>query len=280
MSWESISYCNVEFGVRQTLREFRNKFWINRGRNYIRKLHNIYFICKCLQTQSYSYPEKSNLPGYRVNRTVLFQVCGVDYFDVGNVLNNRPLCFVYGDDVSDVWTPDCLFYGRNLDREKNIVEEIDFGVIDYREYLDGLREQSCYSLGRGAAVLKVGNVVVIGEDLVPRYRWRLGILVELIKINDGLVRGWKVKVGKTKNVIRRPINCLYRTETRATEKLIVMWEKRKRRTLVIIIQQKVKRSKRNTAVSGELRQRLNDTDVNPWLVDGGESKIYDDVIFL
>ena len=79
MSWESISFCNVEFGVRQTLREFRNKFWINRGRNYIRKLHNIYFICKCLQTQSYSYPEKSNLPGYRVNRTVLFQVCGVDY---------------------------------------------------------------------------------------------------------------------------------------------------------------------------------------------------------
>ena len=201
-------------------------------------------------------------------------------FDVGNVLNNRPLCFVYGDDVSDVWTPDCLFYGRNLDREKNIVEEIDFGVIDYREYLDGLREQSCYSLGRGAAVLKVGDVVVIGENLVPRYRWRLGILVELIKINDGLVRGWKVKVGKTKNVIRRPINCLYRTETRATEQLIVMWEKRKRRTLVIIIQQKVKRSKRNTAVSGELPQRLNDTDVNPWLVDGGESKIYDDVIFL
>ena len=223
-------------------------------------------------------------------------------FDVGNVLNNRPLCFVYGDDVSDVWTPDCLFYGRNLDREKNIVEEIDFGVIEgsdlwerkcalqnavehfwpvrCREYLDGLREQSCYSLGRGAAVLKVGDVVVIGENLVPRYRWRLGILVELIKINDGLVRGWKVKVGKTKNVIRRPINCLYRTETRATEQLIVMWEKRKRRTLVIIIQQKVKRSKRNTAVSGELPQRLNDTDVNPWLVDGGESKIYDDVIFL
>ena len=23
-------------------------------------------------------------------------------FDVGNVLNNRPVCFVYGDDVSDV----------------------------------------------------------------------------------------------------------------------------------------------------------------------------------
>ena len=35
--------------------------------------------CKRLQSRSYSYPEKSNLPGYRVNRTVSFQVCDVDY---------------------------------------------------------------------------------------------------------------------------------------------------------------------------------------------------------
>ena len=30
-------------------------------------------------------------------------------------------------------------------------------------------------------------------------------MVELIKSNDGLVRGAKVKVGKTRNVIRRPV---------------------------------------------------------------------------
>ena len=66
-------------GVKQTLNELRNEFWINRGRNYIRKLLNICFTCKRLQSRSYSYPEKSNLPGYRVNRTVPFQFCGVDY---------------------------------------------------------------------------------------------------------------------------------------------------------------------------------------------------------
>ena len=37
--------------------------------------------CKRLHSRSYSYPEKSNLPGYRVNRTVSFQVCGVDYLE-------------------------------------------------------------------------------------------------------------------------------------------------------------------------------------------------------
>ena len=83
-------------------------------------------------------------------------------FEIENVLNNRPLCFVYDDDVSDALKPNCLLYGRNLDRENKIVEEINFGVtkgrnlwerkialqnvvenfwsVWYREYLSSLRE--------------------------------------------------------------------------------------------------------------------------------------------
>ena len=403
--------------MKQTLNELRNEFWINQGRNYIRKLLNICFTCKHLQSRSYSYPEKSNLPGYRVNRTVPFQFCGVDYlgpvfvkdiyrgsnnemhkayivlftcstsravildlvednssknfinsikkfiarigcpknivsdygkvftsqenqsfcseqgitwnfnldgapwrgdfwerligmvksclkksigreklsftelltvlFEVENVLNNRPLFFVYDDDVSDFLTPNCLLYGRNLDCENKIVEEIDFGVIGsdlwernfalqnvvehfwsvwYREYLNGLREQSCKSLGTVAAVIKVGDVVVIREDVVPRHRWRLGILVELIKSNDGLVRGAKVKVGKTGNIIRRPVNCLYPTEVHAAEQLpcnICNVKKKKKKDVGNNNSTEVIRSKRDAAVAGELRRRLNDTDVDP-----------------
>ena len=154
-------------------------------------------------------------------------------FEVKNVLNNCPLCLVYDDDVSDVLTPNCFSYGRSLDRANKIVEEIDFGVMEGSDlwekivlqnvvkhfWSDWYREQSCKSLGRGAAVIKVGDVVVIREDTVPRHRWRLGIVIELIKSNDGLVRGAKVKVDKTRNVIRRPINCLYPTEVRAAEQL-------------------------------------------------------------
>ena len=162
-------------------------------------------------------------------------------FKVENVLNNRPLCFVYDDDVSDIVAPDYLFYGRNFDRKNKVVEETDFGVnqgsdmwdrkcalqnvVEYfwsvlhREYLDGLRKQCCKKFGRGAAVIKVGDVVVIGEDVVPKHRWKLGILVELIQSIDWFARGAKVKVGKTRNVIRRPVNCLYPTEVHATEQL-------------------------------------------------------------
>ena len=43
--------------------------------------------------------------------------------------------------------------------------------------------------------------MVIGEDVVARQRWSLGIVVESLESNDGLVQGAKVKVGKTRNVI-------------------------------------------------------------------------------
>ena len=36
--------------------------------------------------------------------------------------------------------------------------------------------------------------------------------MELLKGSDGYVRGAKVKVGKTKNIIRLPVNRLYPTE--------------------------------------------------------------------
>ena len=158
------------------------------------------------------------------------------------------------------------------------MEEIDFGVIEgsdlwerkvalqkvikhfwsvwYREYLSGLQEQSCKSLGRGATVITVGEVVVIGEDVVPRHKWRLGIVVELIKSNDGLVSGAKVKVGKTRNVIRRPVNYLYPTEVRAAEKLhcnIRNVSKMKKKDVGNNNLSKVTRSKRDAAVAGELR---------------------------
>ena len=66
-------------GVKQPLNELRAEFWINRGRSYVRKLLKSCFICKRLQSRSYNYPENSNLLSYRINGTVPFQVCGVDY---------------------------------------------------------------------------------------------------------------------------------------------------------------------------------------------------------
>ena len=90
-------------------------------------------------------------------------------------------------------------------------------------------------------------------------------MVELIKSNDGLVSGAKVKVGKTRNVIRRPVNCLYPTKVHAAEQLrcSIRNVRKAKKDVGNNSSTKVTRSKRDAAVAGELRRRLNDTDVDP-----------------
>ena len=44
-----------------------------------------------------------------------------------------------------------------------------FWLMWHREYLDGLREiTSCRKVGKGASEIRVGDVVVTEEDIVPR----------------------------------------------------------------------------------------------------------------
>ena len=161
-------------------------------------------------------------------------------FEIENVLNNRPLCFMYDDDVSEVLTSNSLLYGRKLEFENKCVDEGYFEVTEgnelwlrkcavqkvvesfwlmwHREYLDGLREiRSCRKVGKAAYEIRVGDAVVIEEDVVPRHRWRLGVVVELLEGSDGYARGAKVKVRKTKIIIWRPVNRLYPTEAHCSD---------------------------------------------------------------
>ena len=55
----------------------------------------------------------------------------------------------------------------------------------------------------------VNDIVLIYQEKQPRQLWRLGRIIELITSNDNEIRHEKVIVGKTKNIIDRPINCLY-----------------------------------------------------------------------
>ena len=88
----------------------------------------------------------------------------MSFIELLTVLFEVFLYFVHDNGVSNILPPNYLLYGRNLNRENKIVEEIDFGVIEgsdlwerkcafqnvvehfwsiwYQGYLDGLREQS------------------------------------------------------------------------------------------------------------------------------------------
>ena len=104
-------------------------------------------VKKCLKkligSESFSFTELS---------TVLFEI--------ENVLNNRPLCFMYDEDVSEILTPNSLLYGRKLEFEENKCVDVgyfevpegndlwlrkcavqkaveSFWLMWHREYLDG-----------------------------------------------------------------------------------------------------------------------------------------------
>lgn len=55
--------------------------------------------------------------------------------------------------------------------------------------------------------VRLGDVVLIEEDVIPQYRWKLNLVICLIERDNGLVRGAEVKVDKTGN-IQHPINPL------------------------------------------------------------------------
>ena len=59
---------------------------------------------------------------------------------------------------------------------------------------------------------KINDVVIVEEDKTPRSTWNLGKIVELCPSRDKKIRAVKILIGKTKNVIKRPVNKLYPIE--------------------------------------------------------------------
>ncbi|XP_066933551.1 uncharacterized protein [Clytia hemisphaerica] len=68
-------------GARQTLAEIRNRFWITRGRSFVRGVLAKYPCpCKKFNPRHYRYPEEADLPKLRLRDDVPFSGTGVDYF--------------------------------------------------------------------------------------------------------------------------------------------------------------------------------------------------------
>ena len=67
--------------------------------------------------------------------------------------------------------------------------------------------------GDNRQVISVGDVVLIEEDKVPRFCWRMGLVEGLINGRDGAARGAVVTVSKTRREISRPVNKLYPIES-------------------------------------------------------------------
>ena len=89
------------------------------------------------------------------------------------------------------------------------------------EYLSELREQHKERSDKGSKSMnreiQEGELVIIQEDSLPKGQWRMRLVEQLLRSQDGVIRGAEVKVvtrnGKT-NRLRRPVTKLCPLEVR------------------------------------------------------------------
>ena len=66
-------------GVKETLTEIRSKFWIVRGRQYVRKLIHECVVCRRQEGIAYKPPNPPALPVFRITKDHPFTYTGVDF---------------------------------------------------------------------------------------------------------------------------------------------------------------------------------------------------------
>ena len=67
------------FKVKGTLSEFRSRFWVTRGRQYVKKVINNCFVCRKLEGKPYNSPPIAPLPDFRVTEAPPFSKVGIDF---------------------------------------------------------------------------------------------------------------------------------------------------------------------------------------------------------
>ena len=152
--------------------------------------------------------------------------------EIEAVINCRPLCYLYSDEAEEVLTPSHLILGRRLlsprcylpvkisdENERTMNNRLKYlnSLISHyetkwkKEYLTELREFHKNHNRLPAKQINVGDVVLIEEEGLPRCRWRLGKVHELMKSKDGYIRGCRLRVyneNRKLSFLNRPVNKL------------------------------------------------------------------------
>ena len=137
--------------------------------------------------------------------------------EIEATLNARPLTYVYSEQMEDILMQSHLIIRRRIlnlpDFNKQCQEDsiIDQQMLTHRmkylstllknywhiwsnDYLTSLREfHHNRTMRENTAFIKVGDIVVIHEEHVPRNFWRTGKVEQLIVSRDNEIRGAIVK---------------------------------------------------------------------------------------
>ncbi|XP_071123186.1 uncharacterized protein [Mytilus edulis] len=159
--------------------------------------------------------------------------------EIETILNDRPLTYP-SSNIKDceALTPSHLLYGRRIStlpypqsKIENILDPTYMGHKDlnksvYRqtqliqhfwkrwksEYHTSLREFH-RTIGKNEQLINTGDIVQIHNEC-PRINWKIGIVIELARGNDGLVRSARIRTSTGETT--RPIAKLYPLEVTQT----------------------------------------------------------------
>ena len=147
--------------------------------------------------------------------------------DVEISLNNRPLSYVEEDIQFPTLTPNIMLMGQNnalLEEDVASIEDKDLrNRAKYlerckdnlwkrwtAEYLKGLRERHNLKHGGKEVNINIGDVVLIKGEEKNRGCWSIGIVKELIKGTDGVIRAARLKAKKS--ILERAVQQLHPLE--------------------------------------------------------------------
>ena len=163
--------------------------------------------------------------------------------EVEATLNTRPLTYEYEEVSSEVLTPSHLVYGRRItslpdgqlvtgkdSTKNNTIARFKYlsTILGHfwnrwkREYLTNLREFHKVGVSeKGSALVKPGDVVIVFEQGKKRGEWKTGVVQELIRGDDEVVRGVRVctMTNGRRQVINRPVQHLYPVEVKDLEEV-------------------------------------------------------------
>ena len=142
------------------------------------------------------------------------------FCEIETIMNSRPLTYVStsSGDVEPL-TPSHLLYLRGGVgpipgdyTESDTLSRRRWRHVQYlaqqlwyrwkREYLLSLQSRQKWT--RESRNVRLGNIVLLADQEVPRGRWRMGRIVEAFPSQDGLVRKAQVKTGESTYL--RPIS--------------------------------------------------------------------------
>ncbi|XP_028394878.1 uncharacterized protein LOC114519022 [Dendronephthya gigantea] len=147
--------------------------------------------------------------------------------DIQIILNNRPLTYCEDDIQLPVLTPNMMIFGKAnylMELSPEHIEERDLrkrakylqkckDALWQRwraEYMRALRERHNLTHNVKERELKRGDVVLIKGEEKNRGLWKIGIVEKLISGRDSVVRGVRLRAGKS--FLERPIQFLYPME--------------------------------------------------------------------